>query len=60
MSNMARTPCSYKIFGCFLGHPVCYAFLLYVGNGFIEGEELDAFLREFIASVNLDENIQVG
>ena len=33
---------------------------LVLGNGFIEGEELDAFLREFIASVNSDENLQVG
>ena len=31
-----------------------------LGNGFIEGEELDAFLREFIASVNSDEDLQVG
>jgi len=29
------------------------------GNGFIEGEELNAFLREFIASVNPEENFQV-
>ena len=29
------------------------------GNGFIEGEELNAFLREFIASVNSEENLQV-
>ena len=29
------------------------------GNGFIEGEELNAFLKEFIASVNSDENLQV-
>merc|ERR1719300_921896 len=30
------------------------------GNGFIEGEELNAFLKEFIASVNSDDNIQVS
>ena len=30
------------------------------GNGFIEGEELNAFLKEFIASVNSDDNMQVN
>ena len=34
-------------------------FFFFTGNGFIEGEELNAFLREFIASVNSEENFQV-
>jgi len=28
-------------------------------NGFIEGEELDGFLREFVSSVNPDEDVEV-
>ena len=27
----------------------------YLGNGFIEGQELDGFLREFVTSVNTDD-----
>ena len=31
------------------------------GNGFIEGEELDAFLTEFVSSANLDhEEVEVS
>ena len=30
-----------------------------LGNGFIEGEELNAFLKEFIASINAEDNLQV-
>ena len=30
-----------------------------IGNGFIEGEELDDFLREFITSLSSDDNIEV-
>ena len=29
-------------------------------NGFIEDEELDGFLREFVSSVNAEEDLEVG
>ena len=44
----------YLKFGIF-----CCQIFFFTGNGFIEGEELNAFLREFIASVNPEENFQV-
>ena len=30
-------------------------FSYFLGNGFIEGQELDGFLREFVTSVNTDD-----
>ena len=29
--------------------------IYFLGNGFIEGQELDGFLREFVTSVNTDD-----
>ena len=34
--------------------------LLLSENGFIEDEELDGFLREFVTSVNVEEDLEVG
>ena len=29
-----------------------HSFIFFLGNGYIEGRELDNFLREFVSSVN--------
>jgi hypothetical protein len=36
---------------------ICFIIFIFSGNGYIEGTELDGFLREFVASVN---SVDVG
>ena len=41
--------------GLALLHPLKKNLIFFTGNGFIEGTELDGFLREFVTSVNASE-----
>ena len=41
-----------KGYALFLSRDYEYSFIILSGNGYIEGTELDGFLREFVSSAN--------